>query len=102
MFSGFTHSLNCCSVTYPSSKADCFNVRPFLWAFFAIEAALSYPIYGFSAVTNINELLSNSLILFSLGFIPTKQLCTNDLHPSPKSRIDLNTFEAIKGLKTFN
>ena len=38
-----THSSNCSLVNNPSSKADFRNVIPFSCAFFAIFAALSYP-----------------------------------------------------------
>lgn len=41
MFSGLTTVSNCSSVKNPSSKADCFKVRPFLLAFLAILEALS-------------------------------------------------------------
>lgn len=34
--------------------------------------------------------------------MPTRQLVTNDLQPSPNNLIDLSTLEAIKGLNTFN
>ena len=39
--SGFTHSSNCSPVSSPNSIADSFSEVPFLWAFFAILAALS-------------------------------------------------------------
>ena len=58
--------------------------------------------WGFRAVTNINELLSNYLILFSSGFVPSRQFLTNDRQPSPKSLIEWRTFEAIRGLKTLS
>ncbi len=52
--SGRTHSSNC-SLVNPSSKADIRNVIPFSCAFFAIFAALSYPMWLFNAVTSMSE-----------------------------------------------
>ena len=53
--SGRTHSSNCSFVNSSSSRADSRNVMPFSCAFFAIFAALSYPIWLFNAVTNMSE-----------------------------------------------
>jgi len=51
--SGLTHSANCSSVSNPSSSAAAFSVVPSACAFFTTLAALSYPIWGFNAVTSI-------------------------------------------------
>ena len=53
--SGRTHSSNCSFVNSSSSRADSRNVMPFSCAFFAIFAALSYPIWLFNAVTSMSE-----------------------------------------------
>ena len=53
--SGRTHSSNCSFVNSSSSRADSRKVMPFSCAFFAIFAALSYPIWLFKAVTNMSE-----------------------------------------------
>ena len=44
MSSGLTHWSNSSGVTTLSATAASFNVVPSLWAFFAVAAALSYPI----------------------------------------------------------
>ena len=53
--SGRTHSSNCSFVNSSSERADSRNVMPFSCAFFAIFAALSYPIWLFNAVTSMSE-----------------------------------------------
>jgi hypothetical protein len=75
---------------------------PFLCAVLAILAALSYPIYGFNAVTSISELFTSYYILFVFGMIPFRQLLVNDRHPSASKRIECKTLDAINGLNTFN
>eukprot|EP00825_Cyclidium_porcatum_P012008 TRINITY_DN16232_c0_g1_i1.p2 TRINITY_DN16232_c0_g1~~TRINITY_DN16232_c0_g1_i1.p2 ORF type:complete len:135 (+),score=31.50 TRINITY_DN16232_c0_g1_i1:145-549(+) len=88
IFSGFTHSSNCSTVTKDSSKAACFNVSFFSFAYLAIFADLSYPIYGLSAVTNIKDWLTCYLILGILAQIPSKQFFVNDTELSPNKRIE--------------
>jgi len=53
-------------------------------------------------VTNIKLLFINSLILFSLGWIPFTQLRVKLLELSPRSLILCKTFLIINGLKTFS
>ena len=55
MSAGFTQASNWAPVTCPSSIAAAFKVSPFLWACFAIWAALSYPMCGFNAVTSMSD-----------------------------------------------
>ena len=64
MVSGFTQSSNCCSVTWPSSRAACLRVLSSRQAFRAISAALSYPICGFNTVTSIKQNVELPVNLF--------------------------------------
>jgi len=74
MSPGTIHASYWSLVTFPDSNADSLRLIPFLWAFLAIALAASYPMWGFSAVTSINELSISSLILLSLATIPLTQL----------------------------
>merc|ERR1711939_201007 len=102
MLAGTTHSSNCSAVRNPEATAASFRVRPFLWACFAIFAALSYPILLLSAVTSMRELLTSALMFSMLGLIPTTQLVVKDFAPSASRRIDCRQFAAIIGLKTLS
>ena len=57
----------------PDFNASVFNFVLFFKAAFAILAALSYPILGANAVTNIKELSKSSSILFLSAFSPEIQ-----------------------------
>mmetsp|Transcript_15259 Transcript_15259/g.18868 ORF Transcript_15259/g.18868 Transcript_15259/m.18868 type:complete len:211 (+) Transcript_15259:1304-1936(+) len=75
---------------------------PSLCAVFAILDALSYPMYGFNAVTSIKLLLSSSSILALLGRIPATQRSAKLSAASPINRAESKTFAAMTGLKTFS
>jgi len=94
--------VNSVSVKSPEANAAYFNVKLSLWACLAILADLSYPICGFNAVTNINELLSSSSILLVLAWIPLTQFLVNEMDESEISLMLCKTFLIINGLKTFN
>ena len=68
----------------------------------AIFAALSYPIFGANAVTNINELSKWSLIFNLFALIPFTQYWLKFFTLSANISIDCNMLWAIKGLKTFS
>lgn len=79
-----------------------FNVVPSLWAFFAIAAALSYPIYGLRAVTSIKDSFIILLILSLFASIPTTQLSLKLSHASPRRVMECRTFLIIRGLNTLS
>lgn len=102
MSSGLTHWSNYSAVRNPSSRADSLREILLWWAFFAILAVLSYPMWGFKAVQSINELFNRWLIRNKSGLIPFKHLLTNDLDASLSILIECKTFLIINGLKTFS
>ena len=73
MSSGLTHWSNCSSVKNPSFRAACFSVSPSLCAILAICVALSYPIWGFKAVTSISDFFIRLLMLSTLASMPATQ-----------------------------
>ena len=74
----------------------------FFKADLAIFAALSYPIYLFSAVTSISEFFKCLLILFLLIVIFFRQFLQKLFIPSESKFIEFITLKTIKGLKVFN
>jgi hypothetical protein len=62
MVVGFAKRSKSSALIYPESSADSRRVRPVRSASCAIAEALSYPITGDSAVTNISDWLTYWLI----------------------------------------
>src|SRR5437762_8696858 len=78
----------CSSVRIPNLIPASFKLVPSLCAVFAILAALSYPIFGFKAVTSINDSCKSWEMRFSFAVIPLTQCSTNELLESANNRIE--------------
>ena len=102
IFFGFTILKYSFSVKSLLLTASCFKVVPFLSAALAILVALSYPILGVKAVTNIKEFSKSDLIFFVLAFIPLTQNFAKFFELSAIKSIDCKILWAINGLNTFN
>lgn len=63
---------------------------------------MSYPMWGFKAVTSINELLSNFEMFSLFALIPITQFSLNDWQASDSKEIECSTFQIINGLNTFS
>ncbi len=75
-------------MTYPSPTAASLSVEFFLCAVFAISAALSYPIFGESAVTVMSESARYDAILSSFAVSPSMQWIRNIVLASRKSVVE--------------
>mmetsp|Transcript_15362 Transcript_15362/g.43800 ORF Transcript_15362/g.43800 Transcript_15362/m.43800 type:complete len:256 (+) Transcript_15362:660-1427(+) len=102
MSSGLTQASNSASVQWPRSVAAARRVVPSLWAFLAMLAALSYPMWGLSAVTSIRLSCKSFWILSSLALMPETQWSVNDSHASARRRTDLRRLAISMGLKTLS
>lgn len=102
MCSGTTHSWNCSAVTYPLLTAACCKDQPCLCAVLAISLALSYPMWGLSAVTNIKDSCNNCAMRVSLATIPSRHFSEKFCAARPNNRADDNTLAAMTGLNTLS
>jgi hypothetical protein len=98
--SGLTYWSNWSLVTTPRLSAASFSVVPSLCAFFAVFAALSYPMYGLSAVTNMSEFLISSEIRALFGCRPSRQCSLKLTAASARSLLECKKFAIITGWKT--
>jgi hypothetical protein len=89
--SGLTHASNCSDVKRPSAIPASLRDVSSACAFFAIFAALSYPIWGLSAVTSIKLSRINFVMRVLLGSIPTTQCAVKLRDASEIRRIDCKT-----------